>query len=184
MSLVFGLVGRARHGKTTVAEAIQKRAHTKELSAEIYSIGDLVLAECIESKAITQKTRPELSPDELGTLVWWGKKRRDENQYYWLRKLESQIESDGADVAIIPNIRYENETLFVKGRRGITIRVRSLNANGSDFTSSDRDPNHPSETELLNFNTDYYLTARRGDPILLADFAATLFDRVWRLKLN
>lgn len=183
--MLIGLLGRARNGKTTVAEAVQKQAHKMELSAEIYDIGALVLAECIEEGALTRKTRAELSRSELEVMVWWGKKKRDEQgESYWLKKLEKQIEDDGADVAIIPNIRYTNEAWFVAAKRGITIKVVSLNPNGSEFISPDRDPNHPSETEIINYPADYYLTARRGDPILLSDLAATLFSRVWRLGLN
>jgi hypothetical protein len=167
------------------AEAMQKQADTHGLDARLYDIGALVLSECIEFGSVAKKTREELNQEELGVMVWWGKRQREiRGEFYWLRKLEEKIQSESPDVKIIPNVRYLNEAKWVQENDGINVRVTSLNLDGSQYTSPDRDPNHPSETELLSYNTDYHLTVKRGDPILLADLAATLFERVWRLRLN
>jgi len=175
--LLLGLLGRANHGKSTVADAIISHAigyHTKVLD---YDIGGMILRYAIENRFLSNKKRAELTPAEIQVLVDVGKELREtRGEHFWIEQVFELIDRDKPEVAIIPNVRYLNEAQWVKRRGGTLIRVQKLNANGSEFISTSRDPNHVSETELWNCNADYHLIAKDGESAWLSEQAITLFE--------
>ena len=165
--MIIGILGRARSGKSTVASALVRLTTTLYyLQASQYDIGQEVLDFCISSGRLPPKKREELLPHELHTLVLVGKQKREEEPDFWLDK--------------IPNVRYTNEADFVRQHSGYLIRVVALNPNGSEYISPDRDANHESETELLGVRTDFTLTAYKGEPDILADYAFAVFNQIRR----
>jgi len=176
--ILFGVSGRARNGKTTVADSFYDCAVQRGLTARQYSIGDLVLEFCIRSGRLQPKTREELNAAELHTLVYVGQREREKDPYFWLRKVRYAISVDNPDVAIIPNIRMPEEVDFVREHDGYLIRVIALNPNGSQFISPDRDANDPTETELHDVRADYVLTAYRGQVPLLRNYAGVVFRHI------
>lgn len=179
--IVLGIVGRARNGKSTVADAIQHAARTMyNLSAKQYSIGDLVLEFCIRSGRVPPKQREELNSAELQTLVHVGKQQRDADADFWIRKVRGAMIEDSPDIAIIPNVRFQSEVDLVKEQGGWLLRVTALNADGSPFLSPDRDPNDSSETQLHALQTDFALTAYRGETGLLVDYAHSVLNHIRR----
>lgn len=173
--ILLGLVGRARCGKTSIANAIVEYSRGQDFVAKIYDIGAEVLQYCIASGMIENKLREDLTPEEIQILVRVGKECRESDQDFWIRPLMKKLAEEEPEVAIIPNIRYLNETEWVKDYRGYNVRVTRLNENGSCFISTDRDPNHDSETQLQDFNADYHITVKDGDQILAEEQAITLF---------
>ena len=164
--MIIGILGRARSGKSTVASALVRLTTTLYyLQASQYDIGQEVL---------------ELLPHELHTLVLVGKQKREEEPDFWLDKIGRRMWHEAPDVAVIPNVRYTNEADFVRQHSGYLIRVVALNPNGSEYISPDRDANHESETELLGVRTDFTLTAYKGEPDLLADYAFAVFNQIRR----
>ncbi|MCU1301742.1 MAG: hypothetical protein JWQ87_2026 [Candidatus Sulfotelmatobacter sp.] len=193
MTLILGLAGRACHGKTTAANAIQQYVKQNAFCREnnprnddcgIYDIGGLVLQYCIANKLLPNKKRSDLTDGEKEVLVNVGKAQREFRESFWIDQIFQKIADDNFDVAIIPNVRYLNEAQRVKSAGGHVIRVRSLNPDGSEYISPDRPANHPSETELHSYNADYFILARRGEDRLVSEQAVTLFSYLWGLKKN
>ena len=181
--MIIGLSGRARHGKSTATEAIIEQAEALGLSYGVYDIGALVLRHCIERGTLPNKRREDLTREELDTMVKTGKGMREEDPEFWIKKVFEAIEEDRPDVAIIPNIRYLNEAYeFTRNGRGHIIRVVSLNNDGSEYISPDRDSNHPSETELHSYPFDYWIKTKRGDAALVGELAATIFSYLWEIQ--
>lgn len=180
--MLLGLAGRARNGKSTVADELARAAKKAGLYPVVYDIGGLVLEFCIGAGLVADKKREDLDAEELDVLVRVGKAKREEDPDFWISGIESDYrdrrDSTHGLVGIIPNIRYSSEETMVRRNSGLLIKVTSLNPNGSEFVSLDRDPNHPAETELSSVNADFYLTAKRGESDLLKRQAATLFDYV------
>ena len=63
---------------------------------------------------------------------------------------------------------------MVKDLGGYTIQVSRRNADGTPFVDTSRDPNHPSETQLDDYNYDYKINVKTGDQVLLEEWAITL----------
>jgi hypothetical protein len=181
---LLGVVGRASNGKSTVAEAIVSHAASEGVRAKSYEISTLILDEAKWVGLISEeKTRSRLSAAEIKTLVDLGRRRRQQfNQDYWLKELALAIEEDAPDVAVIPNIRYENEADFIKSHGGHLIKVTALNSDGSQFIATDRDPNDPTETVPSLLKADYYLTVNRGESALLSEYAVTLYEYLSSLE--
>jgi hypothetical protein len=180
--ILMGLSGRARSGKTACCGAIAEHHRNHAAGGVgIYDFGAEVLAECKEKGLLpATAVRSELRPLQLSVLQDWGYRRRQEDARYWIRRLEQRIARENPALALVPNIRYQNEAAWVHGAGGHLVRVVRLNANGTPYISSDRDPNHPSETELEFWPADYYLTARGGDEALLCRQAVALY--AWLLE--
>jgi hypothetical protein len=176
--MILGLTGRARSGKSDTASAISKRATELKLKPTLYDIGNLVREFCINHKLIPDKPRQYLNKEELSTLVRIGAEQREKDPNFWLQQLQDELPEPHNSVIIMPNVRYQNEADFVKRNGGYTIKIVALNPNGSEFISPDREPNHPSETELQHLNANYFITTRRGEAPLLKAQARTLFDHI------
>jgi hypothetical protein len=177
--LILGLSGRARSGKSDTADAISRRARELGLKPTIYDIGNLVREFCINQKLIPDKSRQYLNKEELGILVRVGAEQREKLPTFWLQQLQDELPEMHNSVIILPNVRYQNEADFVKQNGGYTIKIVALNPNGSEFISPDREPNHPSETELQHLNANFFLTTRRGEAPLLKLHARALFDHIY-----
>jgi len=178
--ILLGLTGRARSGKGVVSEAI-KADCAGRCDCKIYEISDYVLAEIQILGKLPGKTRSMLTKEDLSLLVAHGHERRKEYEDYWLDLVLESMVKDKPDVAILPNIRFNNEAFFVRygfPERGKVIRVRSVIQDGLDYISPDRDPNDPMEYENLSIEADYFLTVKRGQTALLKKQAITLFDYI------
>lgn len=174
--LIIGILGRARHGKTSAANAIEKELRRKEISVEQYDVGKQVLQYCIAEGLLPDKPRSDLTAAELKVLVEVGKGQREKDQYFWLMRIKQEMREDKPQVAIIPNVRFQNEIDFIKDRDGFLIRVLSLNPNGSEFISTDREPNDPTETALHNAQADYYIKTYRGQTPLVQKLAVAIVE--------
>ena len=179
--LVIGTLGRARSGKSTVGASLLKVASgVYGMKARQYEFGKTVLEYCISSGRLPSKSREDLTQTELYTLVYVGNQRRTMDEDFWVDRIAEQILDDKPDVAVISGIRFPNEVRLVERSNGALIRVISLNPDGSEFISPDRNPNDVTETSLLKEDVDYVLTAYRGQPELLAGYATAIFEEIRR----
>ena len=99
-------------------------------------------------------------------------RRNNYGQNYWVDRVNDNIleimksynNVDGQDVLIfIPDTRFKNECNYIRdtfGKFGWYINVKRYNGDESRFITQDRDPNHPSETDLDDVNPDYTITAK------------------------
>lgn len=174
--LTIGFVGRAKSGKTTATDAIQQRVTNLGLRSQIFDIGQEIQKYCTMEKLIPDKPRQELTTAELDILVQTGFQKRQEDPNFWVSKINYTIIRDVPDIALVPNVRYPNEIDLIRNLKGVLVFVKSLNPNGSEFISRDRDPNHPSESQLDERDADFFLTAKRSQPGLVEAQAVTLFE--------
>jgi hypothetical protein len=82
---------------------------------------------------------------------------------YWVHRLNERIGAEGPDVAVITDIRFPNEAEYVKKNDGYLVEVIRKNADGTRYLDPGRDPNHPSETALDDYNWDFTIIAKSGD---------------------
>lgn len=110
-------------------------------------------------------------------LQWWGTEYRRENfgENYWVDKLFASIPAN-TDIALISDVRFLNEAAGIKQRGGHCVNVQRLREDGSQYFSSDRPSDHPSETMLDNYNWDYYIKSKEGDAGWTAEQAITLVE--------
>lgn len=174
--MLIGLTGRARAGKSTVCDAMLLRAKVLGIKASVYDIGETVKQYCVQEGLLPEVPRESMTAEQLDVLVKVGKHKREQNPDFWITDLALAQRRDPDTVIVVPNIRYTNEYKMVRFYLGYTVRVLALNRNGSQFISRDRDPNHPSETEILNVPADFHLTAYHGESGLLVQMATALFD--------
>lgn len=179
--MIIGMIGRARSGKSSAVTEIEKYATDRGLSVAVYDIGDMVRRYCISQGLLVDKPRAALNKEDLAVLVDVGKRQRDTDENFWVDQMTTAIAKEMPDVALIPNIRYPNEIDVVK-TDGYLVKVKALNPDGSEFISTDRDPNHISETALLGVPADFYITANRGDSALVGEMAITIFEYVLGLR--
>lgn len=110
-------------------------------------------------------------------LQWWGTEYRRNNfgENYWVDKLFASIPAN-TDIALISDVRFLNEADGIKQRGGYTVNVQRLREDGSQYFSTDRPSDHPSETMLDNYNWDYYIKSKEGDAGWTAEQAITLVE--------
>lgn len=110
-------------------------------------------------------------------LQWWGTELRRNNfgENYWVDKLFASIPAN-TDIALISDVRFLNEADGIKQRGGHCVNVQRLREDGSQYFSTDRHSDHPSETMLDNYNWDYYIKSKEGDAGWTAEQAITLVE--------
>lgn len=114
-------------------------------------------------------------------LQWWGTdfRRKHFGDNYWTKKIEDRIisaysnsELNNDSIILIPDTRFKNEYDMITEEwnpemaegfiqtENYYISVNRYTENGTRFISNDRDPNHPSETELDGIEADYTVNAK------------------------
>jgi hypothetical protein len=174
--ILIGLTGRARSGKSSAARGIMKAAEKNGLNAKIFELSDYVLADLKNDGLIPKSATREDLKDNVSLLVQRGMSRREENEDYWIDLLRSDLQTYKPDVAIIPNVRFQNEAFSIKAGFGYIVRVTALVKDGVSFISPDRDPNHVSEISTRDIEADYFLTAKKGHTKLLEKQAEALLN--------
>lgn len=180
--LILGITGRSESGKSTSADTIVAYASQKGLFAKSYELSQYILAHCISKGLIPQKTRNQLSKEEVAILVQVGEGVRQSDPEMWIKRAMAEIHEQKPEVSIVPNIRRPYEADMIRRAGGYIIRATSLNKNGSEFISPSRDPNHELESGSGLIQADYFLTTRRGESTLLKSYARTLFDHIFSLQ--
>jgi len=171
-------MGRARAGKSEFCEAIYGHCGYVGTPCEIYDLGDEVRRHCIAEGLLPDKARTALNAEELAVLIRVGREQRESNDHFWIDKIARRIREDEKDVALIPNLRYENECAWVRDQGGVLVRIERRNPDGSPYISLDRDPNDVSECGLLFYPANHVIL--NEEKWLLRDYALTLFKHLWQ----
>lgn len=179
MTLIIGFGNKARHGKDTAAEAIvefyadQRRlAMTHGLLSKApvvrqFGFAEALYQECRALHGMKDKDAPLLQKV--------GAQRRAEDPNYWVKQVFNKI-TPAIDIAIISDVRYQNEADAIKQAGGSLVNVTRLYSSGRPFVADDRPANHPSETELDGYNWDYFIKAKSGDAALVGEQAITIAE--------
>jgi hypothetical protein len=167
---LIGLGHKSRHGKDTSADYIirsTKGAGQKfSFADDLYAIARVVFG-------MTKKNGPMLQ--WLGTEGF-----RSKDPDTWVKSLYWNLYNKRPAIAVIPDCRFPNEADFIKQMGGTLIKVERLNADGSSFTTTDRDPNHPSEVALDDYKDwDYHVKVPEGK---LDYLHRSIDDILWDLR--
>lgn len=175
--MILGVTGRCGQGKSLLANTIMHHAATRGYFARIYEVSHLILRYCQSEGLIAAgKTRAECTQIDIQMLIDIGQEKRRTDPNYWLNQISDQIKSDAADVSIIPNIRADNESDFVRSKGGSIVRVVSTNPDGTPYIAMDRDANNRFETISLTIVPDFEIKTPRGAESLAKSYARSLFD--------
>lgn len=184
--LVLGFGNKARAGKDTAVEAIVgyfdkslQLAHKHGLKnhipvAQSFKFAGALYEECQTLHGMKEKDAP--------LLQRVGMQRRAEDPFYWIERCFQKIRDEKPDIALISDVRFLNEAKWIKDIGGYTINVSRLNEDGTKFVADDRPADHPSETELDDWNWDYRLTAKTGQCALVGELAITLVEFIRGLR--
>lgn len=131
---------------------------------------------------VQPEPNPEISPlapygKHPKLLQWWGTefRRNHSGTNYWVDKLFASIPTN-LDIAMVSDTRFPNEADGVKQRGGYTVNVQRLREDGTQYYSSDRPVDHPSEIALDGYDWDFYLKIPHGHAALTGEFAITLAE--------
>lgn len=182
MSVILGITGRARSGKNCVASGIEEAAKRLGIDYKVYEISEYVLKSLQYEGQLVGKTRESLTSEDIELMVNHGNFHRGKDPWHWVDRVFTDISYDNPEVAILPNIRFKNESAAVRayGLPGRIIRVKSLIRDGIEWISTDRDPNNQMEIENYQIDADYFLMAKKGHTKLLQMEAATLFEYIYK----
>lgn len=97
--------------------------------------------------------------------------RRAGDPFYWVRALGLKINEAPPQVALITDMRFMNESYFIKANEGFTVKVHR---NGFDNGVSD----HVSEQALAKYQFDYEINVEEGDMQGLKADALEVFDAI------
>lgn len=172
--MVFGLGHKARHGKDSAAQVL---IETYPEYVKRYSFADAVRTYCRIEHGMTTKDAP--------LLQRVGVEMRERRSNVWIDTVYwSMVDNAPANhpitgthqIAIITDVRFQNEADFVKALGGEMIKVERRDQYGTLFQAQDRDPNHISECDLSDYPWDHTLVAT--DLASLRDRAKKLFRAI------
>lgn len=163
--IAFGHKGR--HGKDTAGAAIVAAiagAERFSFAADLYAIARV-------HYRMTTKDAPLLQ--QIGQDY-----RQQFGEDVWVRSVYAKMLDTRPRLAVITDVRYQNEFDFVKQLGGTTVEVMRFNPDGSMFVADDRPADHISEVGLDKADWDFYLTALDGDVQAVRSGAVTIADTV------
>jgi len=179
MTLIVAFGNKARSGKDSAVSAIldyytrqrelQRAYGLKTAGPVVQRIGfaDELYEVCRLEYGMTEKDAP--------LLQRVGIERREEDSEYWIKRAFAKI-NPTTGIVLIPDCRYKNEAVYVKEQGGYAVNIQRLTPQGSPFIAEDRPANHPSETDLDNWNWDFRIVNQHGHEALLAEQAITLVE--------
>lgn len=174
--LLIGLGAKARQGKNYVANYMKEQNN----AIKLYAFADELKLYCKEhhSELVAQwcEAGPEpfrmLQPPKddpiygyTQILQWYGTNiARRQNPNTWVDALSKRLEDERPAVAIIPDVRFQNEAEYIKEKGGYLVEVIRLNADGTQYLDPGRDPKHESETALDDYEGwDFVIEVKDGD---------------------
>lgn len=172
--LLIGLGSRARQGKNYVAN------YMKEVHPEIvlYSFADELKRYCKERHeelvprwqlANQTKALPVAKEDPIygytAILQWYGTEVvRKNSPDHWVHVLADKIKFENPEIAVVTDVRFENEAAWVKNHDGFLVEVIRLQEDGTQYYDPNRDKNHASETALDGYlGYDFHLLCKSGN---------------------
>ncbi len=202
-TFVIGVHGKARSGKDTIVKHlietykdqydIRRYAFADALKIELYNAlanpldpywettDDYFLLPhppVIDARLISNEDKLKWIEDNRAGVVkhlqlYGTEYRRVRDPFYWVRALAKQLRADKPMFALISDMRFQNEFLFVKANKGFTVKCVRLG-----FVDPLRNPNHKSETDLENALFDWTIEVPDGAVDELRSDAVTVFENI------
>jgi hypothetical protein len=170
MTKLIGLGHRARQGKNMFAEAMQSVAPEK---IKLYAFAEELKRYCAaHHDELFEKYPdvPRIHKDDpiygyVAMLQYYGTGIvRAENPDAWVSKVRERIELEKPDVAVLTDVRFENEAGYVKQSDGVLLKIVRLKEDGSVYQDPNRPP-HISEEALENY-TGWDLVVKAPDGMI------------------
>lgn len=164
----------------------------REVTEAITAYGDVegMIHEMKMPDWVTLDPNPDMSDPLLPhgkhpkILQWWGTEfRRCEDPDYWVKKWQQQVRGFSG-IIVTGDVRFLNEARAIKASQGYLINVTRLNQDGTPFRDPGRPADHPSETELDNFNWDFRIIGSDGHAALTGEQAVTIAEYLGGLYGN
>lgn len=175
MRLLLGFGHKARHGKDSAAQAIANYFDAQFPAypqVRIFKFAAALYDVCRKEYGMTDKDAP--------LLQRVGAEKRGLNSRYWIDRTFFDVGSFSG-VALITDVRYQNEAEEIKKRGGYLIGVTRLEESGTPFVAPDRPSGHQSEVDLDDYNWDGYIRTKTGQEALAAEQAITLATFFYQL---
>jgi hypothetical protein len=141
---VIGIGHKARHGKDTFARAL---IEARPDLVQRFAFADALKALARVRHGMTRKDAP--------LLQRLGLEAREHDVEVWLRAVYWAIEDARPAIAVITDVRFENEAEFVRGMGGTLVRVSRVSEDGVPYVDPSRPATHVSETALDGY-TDWH----------------------------
>jgi len=159
--IIIGLGHKARQGKDAFGRFLVKAGMNQGHYIKQYAFADALKDYCRVAFGMREKNGRMLQL--VGTDLF----RNHVNVDIWPTILQDKLEEDKPDIAIITDVRFVNEARFIRNEmNGVTVRIQRYINQGDGyrpFIAQDRDPNHPSETELEDDKYWNYTLSNDGD---------------------
>lgn len=134
-----------------------------------------LVGQAASTKSVAEKVawiEANRTPEILHHLQQYGTAfRRAQSPFYWVAKLAQRIAAEKPQVALIADMRFKSELLWVKSLGGITVKVIRYG-----YTDPNRDPNHQSEVELDGTKFDFEIQVLDGEVDQLKKDAVTVME--------
>jgi hypothetical protein len=191
MTIVLGFGNKARQGKDTAAEAVVAFGLKNDIPVLKLGFADALRNEVTEAiranggdvndlllngpepgisfpSWVIASPNPDMSDPLLPygkhskILQWWGTEyRRAQSENYWVDIVKQKVVGFNGVVAI-SDMRFINEAIATLELGGVTVNIRRLNEDGTQYFCTARDPGHQSETDLDDWNWDFRIIAKTG----------------------
>lgn len=164
---VIGFGHKARHGKDTAGAAILAHVPGAErfsFAADLYAVARVVYN-------MTTKDAPLLQ--QIGHDY-----RMIKGEDIWARSVYAKMLDTRPKIAVITDVRYQNEFDFVKKLGGTTVDVMRFNRDGSEFVDPSRPADHISEVGLDKAPWDWVIAALDGDVEAIRQGAVNIVDTI------
>jgi hypothetical protein len=162
---IIAIAGNARCGKDTLGKNISDLLNEYGINSSTYSFADELkketdkfLVETLGISAYTNNDEEKLIIRPF--LVFWGTEiRRKINPSIWVDKVFERIKPN--EVAIITDLRFENEFNFVRSNNGSLIYLSRIDVNGNQIQPAN--DYEKLNNEFLSQNADSNFTWLSSD---------------------
>jgi uridine kinase len=166
---IIAIAGNARCGKDTLGKNISNLLNEYGVNSSTYSFADELkretdkfLIETLGISAYTDNDEEKLIIRPF--LVFWGTEiRRKINPSIWVDKVFERIKPN--EVAIITDLRFENEFDFIKSNDGLSIYLSRIDSNGNQIAPAN--DYEKTNNEFLSQNADSNFTWVSSDDLSL-----------------
>lgn len=149
-TLLIGLVGKKQSGKDTCCGFWRELGLRDKLTVARLAFADALKVEVAAAFGSTVAAIEQSKEKYRPLLQAWGVARRDlVGGDYWINKVDDQIRSSQVLVAVITDVRFQNEADYVTSHGGILVKLKRVG-----LVQDDR---HVSEVELDSIDTDFEL---------------------------
>ena len=147
--ILIGISGKKNVGKNTVAKYI---AANTNLKCEEFAFADSLKNEVAKLCQVSRYELDRNKPRFRTMFQAWGIYRRENlGDDYWVRQLIIKLLASNADVALITDVRFQNETNYIKEMGGFLIRVsRDTGLNDNHISETDLDKYEKWDGIILN----------------------------------